>query len=391
MPADAPPMDGLLRPAGLDGVTEACLPSPCVQNHAANLALLADGSLACVWFGGTMEGASDICVHLSRLAPGAAGWSPAERMSGDPARSEQNPVLFTAPDGRVWLIWTAQRAGNQDTAIVRRRISADGGLSFGPEEVFIDTAGTFVRQPVVVTAAGTWLLPIFRCRTVPGVKWSGDNDDSAVLRSTDGGATWATIDVPASTGCVHMNIVDLGEGGLVAVFRSRWADAVYLSRSFDDGRNWSAPEPTDVPNNNSSIQMIRLSSGALAMVCNPIGAAEDTARRVSLYDEIEDEDDAVETVSAEPSSQGRKAFWGTPRAPLSILLSDDGGRSWPARLDLATGDGYCLTNNSVDGLNREFSYPSVVEGADGTIHVAFTHHRRAIRHMRVTERMIRGE
>ena len=47
-------MDGVLRPheAEPDRI-EAFLPSPCVQNHAANLAFLADGSLACVWFGGT--------------------------------------------------------------------------------------------------------------------------------------------------------------------------------------------------------------------------------------------------------------------------------------------------------------------------------------------------
>jgi hypothetical protein len=34
-------------------------------------------------------------------------------------------------------------------------------------------------------------------------------------------------------------------------------------------------------------------------------------------------------------------------------------------VDLDTGDGYCLTNNSKDALNREYSYPSIVEGPDG--------------------------
>jgi hypothetical protein len=31
--------------------------------------------------------------------------------------------------------------------------------------------------------------------------------------------------------------------------------------------------------------------------------------------------------------------------------------------DLETGDGFCLTNNSKDGLNREFSYPSILADA----------------------------
>ena len=48
------PMDGRLRPRGDGtGIDEAYLPSPCIQNHAANLMLLADGDLGCVWFGGT--------------------------------------------------------------------------------------------------------------------------------------------------------------------------------------------------------------------------------------------------------------------------------------------------------------------------------------------------
>ncbi len=43
----------------------------------------------------------------------------------------------------------------------------------------IPDAGVFVRQPVVVTPDGEWLLGTFLCRTVPGVKWVGDDDVSA--------------------------------------------------------------------------------------------------------------------------------------------------------------------------------------------------------------------
>src|SRR3989338_4158268 len=78
---------------------DAFLPSPMVQNHAANLHFLPDGGLACVWFGGTMEGMGDISIYISTLGPG--GWSPARRLSDDPSRSEQNPVLFNAPTGAV--------------------------------------------------------------------------------------------------------------------------------------------------------------------------------------------------------------------------------------------------------------------------------------------------
>ena len=51
--------------------------------------------------------------------------------------------------------------------------------------------------------------------------------------------------------------------------------------------------------------------------------------------------------------------------------------------DLEPGDGYWLTNNSVERLNRELSYPSITQSADGAVHVAFTYHRQAIKHSRL--------
>jgi predicted neuraminidase len=49
--------------------------------------------LACVWFGGTMEGMSDISVWVSRLAPGSERWPPAEMLTDDPAHSCASPPL----------------------------------------------------------------------------------------------------------------------------------------------------------------------------------------------------------------------------------------------------------------------------------------------------------
>jgi predicted neuraminidase len=108
--------DNLLHPHPDDpGREVADLPAPCVQAHAANLMVLADGTLACVWFGGSMEGRSDISVYMSRLERGSRQWTPAVQLSNDPERSEQNPILFPVPDGSLWLLHTAQLSGNQDT------------------------------------------------------------------------------------------------------------------------------------------------------------------------------------------------------------------------------------------------------------------------------------
>lgn len=365
------------------GREDAYLPSPCIQNHAANLAFLPDGTLTCVWFGGTMEGMGDISIYMSRLAPGATGWSQAEKMSDDPAKSEQNPLIFKAPDGTVWLLYTSQTSGNQDGSIVKYRKSADGGKTFGDVGVLCDLPGTFVRQPIIVNGSGDWLLPVFRCVGLPGERWTGDADTAGVLISGDQGKTWTMTDVPDSLGAVHMNIVPLAGDSLVAFYRNRFSQSVLSSRSSDGGRHWSAPEPIDLPNNNSSIQAVKLKNGVIAMVYNHSNALTSDARRQSLYDEIEGEED----VEAAPvtSTTRQKAVWGVPRAPLSLAFSSDGGQSFPRHVDLDTGDGFCLSNNSKDAVNREFSYPSIVEGADGVVHIAYTYYRRAIKYVRLSQ------
>ncbi len=363
------------------GRFDAYLPSPCIQNHAANLAFLPDGTLTCVWFGGTMEGMGDISIYMSRLTPGSTQWSQPEKMSDDPAKSEQNPLIFNAPGEDVWLLYTSQTSGNQDGSVVKCRISTDGGRTFGEVRVLCDIPGTFVRQPIVVNGAGTWLLPVFRCIGLPGERWTGDADTAGVLISRDAGKSWGMTEVPDSIGAVHMNIVPLPDGEFVAFYRNRFAESVLSSRS-RDGESWSAPEPTDLPNNNSSIQAVKLENGSIAMVYNHCNASMSDARRLSLYDEIEG-DEAAAPVASEPS-QRRKAIWGVPRAPLSLAFSTDGGRSFPRRIDLDTGDGYCLSNNSKDAVNREFSYPSITQGADGTVHIAYTYYRRAIKYVRLS-------
>lgn len=384
-PADVPAlMTGEIRPnAGSAGRSDAYLPSPCMQNHAANLAFLADGTLTCVWFGGTMEGMGDISVYMSRLAPGAKTWSQPEKLSDDPAKSEQNPLIFTAPDGKVWLLYTSQTSGNQDGAVVKKCISTDGGCTFGTPEILCDIPGTFIRQPIIVNNRGTWLLPIFRCLTEIGRRWTGDMDRAAVLVSQDAGKSWQMVEVPDSIGAVHMDIVPLQGGEMVAFYRNRFATKILRSRSGDGGLTWSAPEAAELPNNNSSIQATRLKDGGIAMVYNHSDAIMSDARRHSLYDEIEGSESSGAAAGVEAVSRPGGAVWGVPRAPLSLAISRDGGATFPTRFDLDTGDGYCLSNNSTDMLNREFSYPSIVEETDGTLHVAYTYFRRAIKYVRL--------
>lgn len=378
-------MSGKLVAAGPDRV-EALLPSPMIQNHAAFLHLFADGSLACAWFGGTLEGKSDIAIHASVLLPGAEGWGPAHRLSHDDTRSEQNPVIFAPPDGRLWLFHTSQPAGNQDQCRVRMaalsRDPADPLRLIVDEGRFLDDLppGCFVRGQVILRRDGAWLLPIFRCMPRPGQKWNGSHDVAAVGISTDGGASWRLEEVPGSTGSVHMSPVAMDDGTIPAFYRRRQADAVHRSLSTDGGFSWSTPQPTDLPNNNASIAAIRIADGRVAVICNLSSAATSQDRRSSLYDELGDDDGRPD---ADPTG-GCQPVWGVPRAPVAVCLSEDGGMTFPRQILIETGPGTCLSNDSTDGRNTELSYPWLLESPDGCLHIAYTYHRRAIKYVRLS-------
>lgn len=368
-------MDGKLRAHPTESHrVEAYLPSATVQNHAAFLAFLPGGDLACAWFGGTMEGRGDISIWMSRLAPGASQWSAAMQLSDAVDRSEQNPVLFVAPDGVVWLFHTSQPGGRQDECEIVARQSHDGGASFGPARRIGHFQGLFVRQPVQITRSGRWLLPCFQCTAEPGTRWTGGLDTAVALYSDDQGASWRAQVLPGSLGAVHMNPVLPRDGVMPAFFRDRFSQAVKRALSRDGGETWAAPQPTPLPNNNSSLQAIRLADGRIAMVLNPVNASMSEQRRASLYDEIEA--DAVAGTGG--------AIWGVPRAPMSLVISADNGDSFAWRRDLDTGSGACLSNNSADGLNKELSYPSILQDPSGDLHIAYTYHRRAIKYLRIS-------
>lgn len=360
------------------------IPASTVQVHASNLLQLPNGDLLCVWFGGSQEGLSDICIHISRLRNGARIWTEPQTISDDQYRSEQNPVLFLNPDTKdLWVLYTAQPAGNQDKAVIRYRISKDEGQTWSAAKNLFEDEGLFIRQPIVVLKDGTWVLPAWYCRTPPGFRWIGNDDISVIKYTRDRGKTWHEKEVPNSIGCVHMNIKALQDGTYVAFFRSRWADGIYTSTS-EDGLDWTEPTLTSLPNPNSGICFEVLSDGRLIIVYNDSNFQPGQTKREGLYDDITPEDDK----RFNQPKQTKEAIWGVPRKTLTIGVSSDRGKRWNTRV-LQEGDGFCMTNNSRTRENRELSYPSIWvdrNSDEEVVNVAFTFWRQRIKYCRFSVR-----
>lgn len=348
--------DGVVKTAADGRSAGAFLPvlyAP--DSHAANLAELDNGDLLCVWFNGPGEGDPATNVVLSRLAEGADRWTRPTLVAEDPDHSEQNPVLAQDAAGRVWLWHTSNEAHDQRTARVIVRMSDDRGYTWSEPRVRFEGPGIFLRNPPLRLSDGSWLLPAYYCRS--------GADHSVVEISPDGGRTWNEHDVPGSDHRIQMSAVQRPDGTLLAVFRSRDADRIWAAESGDLGRSWSPPQRTELPNNNSAIQLVKLNDATLALVYNDASLERDQFRWVG------------------PEDRPRKK---AVRTPLTVALSEDGGTTWPYRRNVQTADLEYRDNQA------GYSYPSIIQAADGRLHVAYSYLRRTIRHVAFDADWVKG-
>ena len=359
-------MDGQVYYNAEMGTVEAIIPpGPWRTCHGPGMVELPNGDLLCCWFAGTFEGDADIHIVCARLPKGADKWEEPVNGSGDPTRSEQNPSLFLGPDGAVWCMYTAQldripgKDNMQYTSQVRCQKSWDGGLTWGDYETIFPEEGTFSRQPIQILKNGRWIYGNWICTdAVDGLA----GDPSAFRISDDQGKTWRMVMMPKSNGRVHPTVVELDDGHLVAFMRSREADFIYRSESFDWGDTWSEPKPTVLPNNNSSISAIRTQSGRIAIAYNPTCVSEDMRS---------------------------KCAWPGLRCPVAVALSEDGGLTFPMIRWMERGEGYIGDENKTN--NKQYEYPYIMQSADGRLHLtyaAFT--RKAVKYVSFTEADVMG-
>ena len=355
------PMLGAFHPSALSGAEEAYLPTLFPSSHAANLILLHNGDLLCFWFSGTWEGDSDVAIVMSRLPRGSTRWLKPMVLDHQPGKSYQNPVPFQEPNGRLWLMHTSQPAKQgQAESQVLFLTSGDNGKTWSSSKVLFSKPGSYVRQPMVLMNAREWLLPMYYTPS-RGITTGAEANYSATKISTDQGTTWKECEIAQSKGLVQPSVLRLSSDHYIVFFRSRFADWIYKSTS-RDGCEWAAPMPTQLPNNNSSIQAIRLNDGHLAIAFN----------------------NSSHFVGKGKPSTG-------PRKPLTVALSEDEGKTWPWVRDVETGGPESDNKGHFPEKSgrQEYSYPSILQGPGGKIYVAYTYRRDGIKVVSFDESWLR--
>jgi len=300
--------------------------------HPCTITELDNGDLLLAYYGGGGEYETATAVFGSRLKRGVRRWSQPVILAKNPMYSMGNPVLWQAPDQRVWLFFVVRPGKTWSSSRIAGKISDDRGQHWSDAFMVTFNEGTMVRSRPLALADGAYLLPIYH-ETGADTEKTAPDTGSVFLRYEQGSHTWTPSNkVLSRMGNLQPAAVELWPGHLLALCRRGGdyepGDDGYVVRteSQDGGRTWSAGVETDFPNPNAAVDLLRLRNGHLLFVYNH-----------SMND----------------------------RTPLRAVVSADDGRTWSRKLDLAAGQG-------------DFGYPTAIQTRDGRLHVTYTSDERTV-------------
>ncbi|WP_371323397.1 sialidase family protein [Dechloromonas sp. ZY10] len=325
----------------------AMLPQAAASAHAATLTFLPDGRLAAAWFAGSREGAADVTIWLSRLDKN--GWSKPQALANREStagalftniRKLGNPVLFT--DGaRVHLWFVSVALGGWAGSSLNHIFSDDSGETWSKPSKLVTSPflniSTLVRTPPLPLADGGYGLPAYHEFVAKHGEWLRLDRDGRVIDKTRMAHPVRSLQ-PA--------VVALDEKRALALLRDAGPGPgrIRVASTGDAGLTWETGgangDDLPLPNPNASVAMLRLASGRLLLAGNG--------------------DDG--------------------RTHLHLWLSADEGKTWTlARTAESAPDG-----------GAEFSYPALLLGPDGRIHLAYTWRRQGIKHAIFSEAWLDG-
>lgn len=287
---------------------------PFKECHASTLVRLGNGDFLVAWFGGTREKDPDVGIWLSKGKPGK--WSAPQQVAKISNEAHWNPVLFGDGKGSIYLYF---KVGKEIPAWTTWLITSnDGGVTWSePVELVKGDAGGRgpVRNKPIILSDGTWLA---------GASHEDGPWNVFVDRSEDNGKTWKNTPYLMldrsrfnGRGVIQPTIWESAPGKVHMLVRST-NGKIYRSDSEDYGKTWNLLYATDMPNNNSGIDLVKLDDGTLVLAYNPVSGN-----------------------------------WAS-RASLNIAVSYDNGVTWP-KIVVFEND----TNEKV-----EYSYPAVITYAD---------------------------
>jgi predicted neuraminidase len=299
--------------------------------HSGTLAETPEGLVA-AWFGGTHERNPDVCIYVSRKVNNE--WTdPMEVANGVWEDGERyptwNPVLFQYPDGELLLFYKIGPHPSRWWGMLKR--STDNGKTWSEAEKLPEGYIGSVKNKPILLEDGTLICP----SSTEGNGWHVHFE-----MTKDHGKTWSkteNINNYKVHNIIQPSILTYPNGKMQILCRSK--NSVLVSAwSEDNGKTWGLTQPSGLPNNNAGTDAVSLADGRQLVVYNhvktPIGA--------------------------------KKGH----RTPLNVSVSKD-GKHWFASLILE------------DSEISQYSYPGVIQGSDGMVHIIYTWRRERMKYVKV--------
>ena len=300
---------------------------PAPQCHASTIESTEEGLIAS-WFGGTEEKNPDVGIWISRNLNGQ--WTkPVEVANGIQDDGKRypcwNPVLFKPSGAPLMLFY---KVGPDPINWWGLFITSnDNGITWSePTRLHGNVLGPIKNKPDQLTN-GKVIAPSSTENNGWKIHFEISSDTCKTWNIVKPEGTDNVYDVIQPTILIH------GNNKLQALCRSKQG-LIVQSWSTDGGDTWGEMTTINLPNPNSGIDAVTLKDGIHLLVYNHSGMIE--------------------------------GKWGGLRTPLDVAISKN-GIDWTPVLILENEPG-------------EYSYPAVIQAADGLVHITYTYNRESIKH-----------
>ena len=341
------------------------------HNHGSCIVECPNGDLLACWFHGSGERkADDVAILGARKVKATGLWTKPFLMADTPGFPDTNCCMIIDPQERLWLLWPTIQAHTWESALMKYKTStsymqADGPpqwdvmkvLHMKPGDDFkekVERATEAYLASLEIPESMTELVRQFAQRnyrqaadkltrrlgwftrahpyildnkTMLVGLYSDGFSFSLVALTDDWGETWRFSDPIVGGGNIQPSFARKPDGTLVAYMRDNGPPPkrVLVSESADRGISWSTVyDHPQLPNPGAGLEVATLDDGD--WIC--------------IYNDTE---------------QGRHS--------LAVSLSQDQGATWPITRHLELDE---------TGAGR-FHYPSIVPGADGTLHATYSY------------------
>ena len=347
------------------------------QCHSSSICEAENGDLVTTFYGGSKEGGADVRIQVSRKLKGSDSWTPPVAVCDEtrPGYTMENPVLFRVPEpGEPLMLFYKVGPGYRPmegvVELCRQAFwegcvmySYDNGASWTePDSLQKGFLGPIKNPPVwhegrIIAPSSTqhkynhmgWRIH-FEYSDDKGKTWQKSAPSEVELSIPSHlrahGRVGENKDVPKKQfwydprrpiDAIQPTILIHKDGSLQALSRTQNGTAS-LTWSHDNGSTWGPETLTDIPNNRSGLCACTLPDGRFALV----------------YTDFE------------PMPGGG----GAPRTPLKLAVSTD-GLHWDNILTLE------------DSVVKGYSYPCIIYGSDGCLHITYTWRRFCIKYVKV--------